>query len=357
MFFKVLDAALANIVNIKLLYLALVSEIFLIIAFTWTILYAIKNLRYKLYIKTQLQHPNQPLYFIQLLKVSYSPIQLVLWTLALYAIFEIIYKHSHIYILYINKLPVCKTIIILSISWLLIRWIKVIEKKLLLESKKYSNKAYKTTINTRIKIFQAIILIISSLILLDNFGIKPKTLVALGGLSSIIVSFASKDLLANFFGTLMIYLDQSFEIDDKIKILDYDIEGKVEKINWRSTEIITYDKKLLYVPNHIFANAAIQNASKTSHYLIQEKFKVHYKDYNKLIAILHDIKNVIINNSNIDRSQNIIVNANSLFQDSLILLINCFTYKQNNLSYNLIKQDVIVKIIDILEQKDIKLKI
>ena len=66
-------------------------------------------------------------------------------------------------------------------------------------------------------------------------------MLALGGVSGIAVGFAAKDLLANFFGALMIYLDKPFKIGDWVRSSDKEIEGIVEAIGWRQTRIRNFN--------------------------------------------------------------------------------------------------------------------
>ena len=85
---------------------------------------------------------------------------------------------------------------------------------------------------------------------------------AFGGIGGIAIGFAAKDLLANFFGALMIFLDRPFSIGDWIRSPDREIEGVVEDIGWRSTKIRTFDKRPLFIPNSAFASLTVENASK-----------------------------------------------------------------------------------------------
>ena len=50
--------------------------------------------------------------------------------------------------------------------------------------------------------------------MLQTLGYSISGLLALGGVGGIAIGFAAKDLLANFFGGLMSYLDRPFKIGD-----------------------------------------------------------------------------------------------------------------------------------------------
>jgi MscS family membrane protein len=107
---------------------------------------------------------------------------------------------------------------------------------------------------------KAIIAIISALMLLQEFGISISGLVAFGGIGGIAVGFASKDLLANFFGAGMIYFDRPFSTGDRINSPDRKIEGIVEHIGWRLTKVRTPDNTMIYIPNSIFSTIIVETA-------------------------------------------------------------------------------------------------
>ena len=91
---------------------------------------------------------------------------------------------------------------------------------------------------------------------MQTLGFSVSGVMAFGGIGGIAIGFAAKDLLANFFGALTIYLDRPFSEGDWIRSPDREIEGIVENIGWRLTVIRSFDKRPIYVPNSVFASIA-----------------------------------------------------------------------------------------------------
>ena len=58
---------------------------------------------------------------------------------------------------------------------------------------------------------------VAGILVLQSIGISLSGLLAFGGIGGIAVGFAAKDLLANFFGGLSIYLDRPFTTGDWIR--------------------------------------------------------------------------------------------------------------------------------------------
>nr|MDO8119033.1 mechanosensitive ion channel [Candidatus Sigynarchaeota archaeon] len=61
------------------------------------------------------------------------------------------------------------------------------------------------------------------------------------------VALALQDTLANFFGSVFIFIDRPFVIGDMVRIGDTD--GVVEQIGFRSTRIRTWPATLVAIPN------------------------------------------------------------------------------------------------------------
>jgi MscS family membrane protein len=171
---------------------------------------------------------------------------------------------------------------------------------------------------------------------------------AFGGIGGIAVGFAAKDLLANFFGGLMIYLDRPFKVGDWVRSPDQEIEGTVEKIGWRLTTIRTFDKRPLYVPNQVFTNVSVQNPSRMSHRRIYETVGLRYDDSNQLEQIISNVKSMLMTHAEIDNTQTMIVNFNAFGSSSLDFFIYTFTKTTNWIKYHEVKQDVLLQVMRIV---------
>ncbi|MDS0278542.1 mechanosensitive ion channel family protein [Halomicroarcula sp. S1AR25-4] len=109
-------------------------------------------------------------------------------------------------------------------------------------------------------VWSAVVAGVSVLLLLVLWEINPTPLLASAGLIGIIVGLAARDTLANFFGSLSLYLDGTYKIGDYV-VLETGERGRVEDISVRSTVIRTRDDILVTVPNSKLSSAAIVNES------------------------------------------------------------------------------------------------
>ena len=195
------------------------------------------------------------------------------------------------------------------------------------------------------------IIITAGLVALQTLGISIAGILAFGGIGGIAISFAAKDLLANFFGGLMIYLDRPFVVGDWVRSPDRNIEGTVEKIGWRLTVIRTFDKRPLYVPNSVFATIAVENPQRMLNRRIYETIGIRYEDAEKMGVIVKGVKEMLLNHPEIDTNQTLIVNFNSFAPSSLDFFVYTLTKTTNWVHFHEVKQDVLLKILNIIVEE------
>jgi MscS family membrane protein len=216
-------------------------------------------------------------------------------------------------------------------------------------------KIDKTSLGAAAKIARIIIFVIATLICMEYLGFSISGILAFGGVSGVIMGFASKDILANFLGAATIYLDRPFKVGDWVNLREKSIEGHIEKIGLRCTVIRSLDKRPVYVPNSVFSLVAIENASQMSHRPIHETIGIRHEDFAVLEDILHEIQSMISNNPNIDSKQTCSVNFTGFTPTSLNITIMCFTKCVDYTSYFAVKENILTKATGIIIKHDAKI--
>ncbi|MCB1672128.1 MAG: mechanosensitive ion channel family protein [Gammaproteobacteria bacterium] len=205
-----------------------------------------------------------------------------------------------------------------------------------------------TTLTALAKLLRLTVVISAVLIALPTLGIEITALLAAGGVGGIAIGFAAQDLLSNFFGGLMIYLDRPFAIGDWIRSPDREIEGTVEQIGWRLTVVRTFDKRPLYVPNSMFTKLALENPSRMTHRRIYETVGIRYRDAALMDAIVGDVRSLLRNHADIDQRETVLVNFNRYAASSLEFFVYCHTRTTNWVRYHEVKQQILLSIIRIV---------
>ncbi len=240
-----------------------------------------------------------------------------------------------------------KLLIILTLVWFVLRFLKGFEQRLLEKEGKgrILDRAGARALN---KLLRASVAVTAGLMMLQTMGYSIAGLLTFGGIGGVIAGFAARDMLANFFGGLMIYLDRPFTEGDWIRSPDREIEGTVEYIGWRLTRIRTFDQRPLYVPNSAFANIAVENPSRMSHRRINEAIGVRYDDIAVVPAIVDGVKRMLQTHPAIDTGKTLIVNLNEFSASSADILIYTYTKTTDWAEFHEVKQSVLLKVHDIV---------
>jgi len=109
-------------------------------------------------------------------------------------------------------------------------------------------------------VLRVVVVVAGLLWLLSIWEISLTPLFASAGIAGIAVALAAKDTLANFFGGISIFMDNTYKVGEYI-ILETGERGEVVEIGVRSTRIKTRDDVIVTIPNSIIANSKIINES------------------------------------------------------------------------------------------------
>ncbi|MGE5320465.1 MAG: mechanosensitive ion channel family protein [Hyphomicrobiaceae bacterium] len=283
-----------------------------------------------------------------LIKAARKPLTLILWVSgATYAI-QIVHKHLgtpvHDFVL-----PTRDTLIIVALAWFLLRLIGQASHNILARNAATGSGIDYTTVDALSKLGRFSVVIIAVLVILQNLGFSVSGVLAFGGIGGIAVGFAAKDMLANFFGGLTIYLDRPFTVGEWIRSPDKEIEGTVEYIGWRHTRVRAFNKNPIYVPNALFTTVVVENPTRMTHRRIKETIGIRYADLDKMAGIVADVKAMLLAHPEIDTNTTLIVNFNQFAASSLDFLIYTFTKTVDWVRYHEVKQDMLLRVAAIIQ--------
>lgn len=236
------------------------------------------------------------------------------------------------------------------LAWFLLRLASRIEERLV-DSRYLQKPMDQTTVSAIGKLLRISVVITCGLVILQTLGYSIGGVLAFGGIGGIAVGFAAKDLLANFFGGLMVYLDRPFSVGEWVRSPDRDIEGTVEHIGWRLTRIRTFEKRPIYVPNAIFTNVVLQNPSRMSHRRIYEHIGIRYDDIQLMEPIVKAVREMIKAHPDIAQDVTQMVYFDRCAASSVDFFVYCFT-SPVWAEYHRVKEDVLLKILAIVTEHD-----
>jgi MscS family membrane protein len=198
------------------------------------------------------------------------------------------------------------------------------------------------------KVLKVMVFAFTGLGILQILGIPVSAIIAFGGIGGIAVGFAAKDLLANIFGGMMIFLDRQFQVGDWIRSPDQEIEGVVEEIGWRLTKIQTSDKRPLYIPNSVFSTISLENPSRMSRRKIKARVRLSYQDAPKIPLVLADVEKALRSHPKVDLLSDYYANLVDLGPYGLEVEICAYTKTIEALKFQVVQQEILLSVLQLI---------
>lgn len=279
-----------------------------------------------------------------LVEAMSRPLGWILWLIGLSFAADVIYLKTQSPVFTASDM-IRDVGILICITWFVLAFIRGAEK----EFSSHSENIDAHTAEAISKLLRLTVIITSALVILQTLGFSISGVLAMGGIGGIAVGFAAKDLLANFFGGLIIYLDRPFTIGDWIRSPDRNIEGTVEKIGWRMTMIRNFESQPIYVPNSIFTSIVVENPSRMANRRIYETIGLRYSDLESMDQIVKEVTAMLTEHEEIDAKKTMIVNFNAFSDSSVDFFIYSFTKTTQWVKFHQVKQDVMLEVAQIIE--------
>ncbi|WOG25336.1 mechanosensitive ion channel family protein [Endozoicomonas sp. 8E] len=184
--------------------------------------------------------------------------------------------------------------------WLLLRLIRQLPKIAEISGVQDKDLDLARTLS---RFFHIVLIVLAVMILAQKLGYSLSALLTFGGVGGLIVGMAAREWLANFFGGLMLMLDKPFKEGDWIRSPDRQIEGHVEHIGWRLTQIRNFDRRPVFVPNSVFTSIVLENPSRMRNRRVVENFGIRYEDLDKIPAVMNEITTEFLQHPELDCSE------------------------------------------------------
>jgi len=108
-----------------------------------------------------------------------------------------------------------------------------------------------------VNITKIIVVATGLLMILSQFDIDITPFIASLGVAGFAIGFAVKDTLANVIGGVVLILDRSFVVGDKVTVDDQ--TGVIKEVGLRNTKLVTYDNEIIVIPNGELMNKQFKN--------------------------------------------------------------------------------------------------
>jgi MscS family membrane protein len=150
-------------------------------------------------------------------------------------------------------------LIILNVAWLITRVFDALIKEYLIPfARKTESDLDDHLVPIISRGIKLAVWTIAVIMALDNAGYDVLAILGGLGIGGLAFALAAQDSVANFFGSVAIFIDKPFHVGDRVQVQGYD--GVVVAVGLRTTKIRTrYEGRIVAIPNQLVAKSDIVN--------------------------------------------------------------------------------------------------
>ena len=244
---------------------------------------------------------------------------------------------------------VLNTLVLYAVFWAVLAITEALRELIYDVTAKFNPDLSKEMGNFILAILKIIIGGIGLAAILQTWGVNVTALIASLGLGGLAFALAAKDTAANLFGSFALLADRSIRIGEWVKVGG--VEGVVEDVGMRTTKIRSFQKTLITVPNQLVANQPIENFSRRGIRRIKMQVGLTYGTTSEqIVRIKSEIETMLRAHKGISQKDSLMVFFDSFGDSSLNLFIYTFTATANWAKYLEIREDIHIKIMQIVEE-------
>ena len=201
------------------------------------------------------------------------------------------------------------------------------------------------------RVLKILVVVFGVMVTLQNLGVNVLSVMAGLGLGGLAFALAAKDMCSHFFGSIMIFLDQPFQVGDWVVVGD--VEGNIEDIGFRSTRIRTFYDSVVTIPNGKLSGINIDNMGRRKLRRMKSFYSLTYDTPSQKIKdFIEGIKKIVKSHPHTEKD-----NFHVVFKDykdsSLDIMLYCF-FQVPDWGVELTsQQEVHLKILELAESLNI----
>jgi MscS family membrane protein len=202
------------------------------------------------------------------------------------------------------------------------------------------------------QIIKAIVIILGFAAVIQAWGYNVTGLVAGLGIGGLAVALAAQNTLENVLGYFVILADEPLNVGEYVVFGD--ISGAVETIGFRSTRIRVLDQSLVTVPNKTIMNANITNWSRLVKRRLNMTLGITYSSSpDQILSVVQAIREML-QNHDLVQADSVVVQFVNFNESSLDIMIICFMNTPDWGNFQAARQDINLRIIDILDERGVE---
>jgi MscS family membrane protein len=255
-------------------------------------------------------------------------------------------------LLYEESTRLLLAVFILALTWLV--WVagSVIAESMIAVEKLRTSSIDSQLIRLMLRLITIIVAIAILVVGADRIGLPAYSVLAGLGVGGLAVALAAQQTLANLLGSLIIMFEKPFAVGHSVKVQG--IEGTVENVGFRSTQIRTFHNSLVTIPSSQLVNSTIDNMELREYRQVNMVLNLTYDTpVEKIEDFIEGIKQLLETHPD-TRKDNIQVFFYDLGPHSLDILLNFFMQVPDREAELSVRQRVLIEILRLAETSGVQ---
>ena len=208
------------------------------------------------------------------------------------------------------------------IGVLLYRFVEILSAYLNMLSDKTDTRMDKQALPIIDKILKILVIIVVLMHVLALLDVNVTALLAGISIGGLALALASQDTARNFIGSIIIFIDQPFQVGDFIQGSNF--LGSVVEVGFRSTRIMLINTSIVTIPNGQLADMHITNFGKRKFRMMDPKISLTYDTPpDRIEVFMEGIKDIIREHPKIV-DENSIVNFFEMADYALVVFVRAY---------------------------------
>ncbi|KAK3030751.1 hypothetical protein RJ639_036555, partial [Escallonia herrerae] len=189
---------------------------------------------------------------------------------------------------------------------------------------------------------------------MELLGFSTQKWLTAGGLGTVLLTLAGREIFTNFLSSLMIHATRPFVANEWIqtKIEGYEVSGTVEHMGWWSPTIIRGDdREAVHIPNHKFTVNVVRNLSQKTHWRIKTHLAISHLDVNKINNIVADLRKVLAKNPQVEQQKlhrRVFLDNVDSESQALLIMVSCFVKTSHFEEYLCVKEAILLDLLRVI---------
>ncbi|XP_010523311.1 PREDICTED: mechanosensitive ion channel protein 2, chloroplastic-like [Tarenaya hassleriana] len=189
---------------------------------------------------------------------------------------------------------------------------------------------------------------------MELLGFSTQKWLTAGGLGTVLITLAGREILTNFLSSVMIHATRPFVVNEWIqtKIEGYEVSGTVEHVGWWSPTIIRgEDREAVHIPNHKFTVNVVRNLTQKTHWRIKTHLAISHLDVSKINNIVADMRKVLAKNPQVEQQRlhrRVFLDNVDPENQALLILISCFVKTSHHEEYLCVKEAIMLDLLRVI---------